>query len=465
MTHSRYYKSSLLAFALLAVAPSCSKDAIELPAVDETRYQVPDASAAAHSVSPLSYRGEKATFPFEFRDKGAVTLSFRAQKSPRAGAKLSVAYDANALEAYNKTNGTKYQAYPQEGVTIAGEGALVFEEGRKEPLPLSLELTHVEGTLSSETYLLPLVLSGDGDPVFMPVFVKDLSGFAGTDKASGVKIFSCMEVNDTNPLNNLSFTLKNSGKQLIDVVILFSANINYNEATGRAYVYNNENVQALLDHREKYLKPLQDRGIKVLLGILGNHDRAGVANLGKEAAKDFAREVSNLCTAYSLDGVFLDDEYSNYGAATETPGFVYPSSGAASRLCYELKQAMPDRIVSVYVYGNTYSLTGIEGKQPGDFIDYALHDYRRGSDLTNNYAGLPKSGWGLYSQEFNRGYFAWSSQLQEIRAKGCGAHMIFAMDPLRSNSSRQIMALQDIARYLFDDELVDDGMRYEKDWK
>ena len=99
---------------------------------------------------------------------------------------------------------------------------------------------------------------------------------ATTTKAN-IKLFSFTEVNDTNPLNNLNFTLKNSGKPLIDMVVLFSANINYDAANDKVFVSNNPNVQHLLTNRAKYLKPLQDKGIKVILSILGNHDRSGIA--------------------------------------------------------------------------------------------------------------------------------------------------------------------------------------------
>ncbi len=117
------------------------------------------------------------------------------------------------------------------------------------------------------TYVIPLkaeLASGnvglsEAESEFL-IFVDDLSKIPTADKPSGIKIISCMEVNDTNPLNNLCFTLADSGKPLIDMVILFSANINYNNETGKVFVYNNPNVQHLLDNREKYLKPLQDRG-------------------------------------------------------------------------------------------------------------------------------------------------------------------------------------------------------------
>lgn len=126
---------------------------------------------------------------------------------------------------------------------------------------------------------------------------------AATTKAN-IKLFSFTEVNDTNPLNNLNFTLKNSGKPLIDMVVLFSANINYDAANDKVFVSNNPNVQHLLTNRAKYLKPLQDKGIKVILSILGNHDRSGIANLSTTRAKAFAQELKNTCDLYNLMAYF-----------------------------------------------------------------------------------------------------------------------------------------------------------------
>ena len=280
---------------------------------------------------------------------------------------------------------------------------------------------------------------------------------------TGIKIISCMEVNNTNPLNNLSFTLKGSKKPLIDIVILFSANINYNNETGKVYVHNNPNVQHILSNKEKYLKPLQDRGIKVVLGILGNHDRSGVANLADETARAFAQELKTVCDLYNLDGIFFDDEYSSYQNPPPA-GFVSPSSAAASRLCYETKMAMPDKIVSVYVYNYTRSLPSVDGVQSGEFVDYGIHDYGGSSDLSSNYPGMPKSGMALYSQEFILGYYTSANNLKRLRDDGYGAHMIFSMDPTRFDyQNSQLPALRMLATELCDDELVV-GNFYRKDW-
>jgi hypothetical protein len=274
-----------------------------------------------------------------------------------------------------------------------------------------------------------------------------------------------MEINDANPLNNLCFTLKESGKPLIDMLILFSANINIDAQSGRVIVYNNPNVQHLLDNRKKYLKPLQDRGMKVVLGLLGNHDHSGVANMSETTAREYAKEVKAVCDAYNLDGIFYDDEYSDYvTSAPYPPGFVAPSNAAASRLAYEIKRAMPDRLNCAYAYGRTSTLVAVDGVNAGDYIDYGIRDYGVGTDMASNYPGLPRSGMALYSQEFNLGRWTTGNNLTTLRNNGYGAHMIFAMDPFRANFATQLSAMTLIARNLFDDDLVYDGKPYAKDW-
>ena len=138
---------------------------------------------------------------------------------------------------------------------------------------------------AEKTYALPLAVVESSSDITIKdeesrhcvYLIKDMrkSGdvFKGEDVVKGFLFF---EVNDVNPLNALSFQLEN-GKYLWDVVVLFAANINYDAEAGRPYVKCNPNVQYLLDNNETLLQPLRKRGIKVLLGILGNHDVAGVA--------------------------------------------------------------------------------------------------------------------------------------------------------------------------------------------
>lgn len=331
----------------------------------------------------------------EFRNQGQAEIYLASSKNTETDVVDNLKFDAEVLNAYNDENNSDYELFPMDLVSF--ESDFQLSKGSNKSGKTLVQITTSEALSAEKTYVIPVrteVKSGniklsEKESVHL-IFVKDLSTIPTVDKASGIKIISCMEVNDTNPLNNLCFSLKESGIPLIDIVILFSANINYNNETGKVYVYNNPNVQHILNNREKYLKPLQDRGMKIVLGILGNHDRARVSNLADETARLFAQELKVVCDFYHLDGIFVDDEYSAYQNPVPV-GFVSPSS--ASRLCYEAKQAMPDRLICAYA--STSSLPEIDGHQSGEFVDYGIHDYGGSSDLSSNYPGMPKSGMAL----------------------------------------------------------------------
>ncbi|PKQ62899.1 endo-beta-N-acetylglucosaminidase F1 [Labilibaculum filiforme] len=466
MKYNISFKRNLIltvAIAVMGFFTACD-DSIDVTSVDENQYTT-SSDAIAYLVNNA---GKRESSLVEFRNQGQAEMYLSTSKNAETDVVANLKFEEKLLQVYNDENNTDYALFPKDLVSFGSDFQLVKGSNKSEKTLVNFITS--DALQAQKTYVIPVrveVKSGnmklsEKESTYL-IFVKDFSTVPTVDKASGIKIISCMEVNDTNPLNNLCFTLKESGKPLIDIVILFSANINYNNETGKVYIYNNPNVQHILDNREKYLKPLQDRGMKIVLGILGNHDRAGVSNLADETAKVFAQELKVVCDSYHLDGIFIDDEYSAYQNPVPV-GFVSPSSAAASRLCFEAKLAMPDRLVCSYAYGSTSSLPDIDGQQSGTFVDYGIHDYGGSSDLSTNYPGMPKAGMALYSQEFSRGYWTLDSNLENMRNDGYGAHMIFAMDPFRSNFDRQKQAMESIADKLFDDELVYNENPYKKDW-
>lgn len=469
MKYTQPAKTLLLILAWLSfggVLTSCDKN-IELGQTDENKY------ITTHD--KMGYltndQGKRSFINADFREEGSINLYLNSTQKTSQDCNATLKYDVSALNEYNRKQETDYEAMPENLITIEDNGVMRISSGNNKSVGIKLSY-HTSVNLAAEkTYVIPLkVSSASSDLTISPlessclIFVKDKTKSPTPDKANGIKIISCMEMNDTNPLNNLCFTLKSTGQPLVDIVILFSANINYNTETGRVYINNNKHIQQMLNYREKYLKPLQDKGMKVVLGILGNHDHSGIANLADQTAQDFAKEIKATCDAYQLDGVFFDDEYSNY--ITPAPeGFVSPSRNAASRLCYETKKAMPDKLVCVYVYRATKELNAIDGHQPGEFIDYAIQDYGENEVISSgSYPGLSKAGMSLYSQEFRKNIVATERQLQHIRDNKYGAHMIFGMNPTLDNFGTQKSIMSHIARVLFNDELVYDERPYKKDW-
>ncbi|MDE5713788.1 MAG: endo-beta-N-acetylglucosaminidase F1, partial [Muribaculaceae bacterium] len=175
--------------------------------------------------------------------------------------------------------------------------------------------------------------------------------------------------------------------------------------------------------------------INDVLGILGNHYISGISTLQPELAKTFASEVKNLCDAYELDGVFLDDEYTNYDEAANTtiPGFQAQSTEAASRLAYEIRKAQPSRLLVSYRYEALFSAVDVDGMNPGEIFDLVLNDYGVTSNPVSTYPGLSISQAGTGSWNCSdymqwipaNGNYSSRFSLEGMREEGYGALMIF----------------------------------------
>ncbi|MDR0411089.1 MAG: hypothetical protein LBH75_03860 [Treponema sp.] len=211
---------------------------------------------------------------------------------------------------------------------------------------------------SNTTYYVWVVAEKDGMP---GLFGTPVTGKTGTAPSAGkvgdkiiagtnqkVKIGVYIEVNDHNPLNAGSYILED-GTYLFDYVILFAANIRNRNRNGTGtedpYVHLNENVQYLLSNNTKYIKPLQDKGIKVVLGLLGDHDGVSFGSMNDTDRTAFANDVKRVLDLYQLDGVDFDDEWAskedwdnwgNDGLAGGTPGKVYDTISPNSIWTYPI---------------------------------------------------------------------------------------------------------------------------------
>lgn len=451
----------LFAVAAMLFVASC-KEGAELPEGDFSRYDLPTGT----SLYLQDANGNRNFTQTDFRTNGSTNLTLVSSNNEGSA---SVDYDLAALAQYNAENGTTYEALPANLVEIANGGAVYANQ--------SIAISYkTDASLDpAKTYAIPLRLNPADDCTvadrdkYRLILLRDLTNIPDCHKTTSdgkpaVKIFSLMEINDCNPLNHLCFTLKKSGKYLFDAVVLFAANINYNAERGLPYIYCNENIKAVLDNRDKYLKPLQDAGMKVILGLLCNHDHTSLANLEEATAKEFAKEIKAVCDAYNLDGVLYDCEYCN--PASGHKGFTSTNSGLqASRLMYEVKKVQPERWNVDYLLASFAALSPIDGKQPSEYCDYALEDYTQ--IYGNSVPGLDNSRWGVLSQEFAQGIFRTDVlQLKSKYQQGYGAHSIFAFDPYRANyESGQLPALKACAKAFYDDDLLVSPDFYKQDWK
>ena len=187
---------------------------------------------------------------------------------------------------------------------------------------------------------------------------------------SGPLATAYVEVNTDSITSVGQYALASNGANVFDIGIIFAANINYNGTS--AELYFNPQVQAVLDNAATQIAPLQAKGIKVLLSILGNHEGAGFANFSDQAtAAAFASQLSSAVSTYGLDGIDFDDEYADYG----TNGTAQPNAWSFPYLVQALRNDLPDKIISLYFIGPSSTTLSYDGIVVGDLINYSWNPY------------------------------------------------------------------------------------------
>ena len=243
------------------------------------------------------------------------------------------------------------------------------------------------------TYVLPLVLkSGDEEVglqfveiVNSEAFDIDMTWVDRTPTVEEPRIVAIVEATENDLRNIGNYMLYPYGESqpekrrpLFDMAVIFSANVNFDEFSCKPVLYYNEDVKRILDNIDIFVRPLQEKGIKVLLSIMPNHQGIGFSNLDisndRKMIKDFAADISSAVSEYGLDGVMFDDEYADYPASLEAvqPGRPMIQMGSFHFLIKELRDLMPyvegqqwkDRknIITMYNIGyNSNSRTGERG--------------------------------------------------------------------------------------------------------
>lgn len=472
MNYTKYIKCTLFAAMLAVVGGGLSscEDNIDLGSADAGALE----SVNGVYVSLNNVESQRAFQKIKvYNDKKAeASIVVRLTRAANETINCQVALDEALVAEYNAKNETEFEMYPADLVSLENNGVVAVAPGDKESFTIKMSLSSpaAAASLTGKSYMLPVTVTTKTNGVKVRddkqsyIYIVSVEGNRpNAAKDSGIVTNMYFEVNDTNILNAGEWTLKTSGKPMADIVCIFAANINYNADQGRVYLSFNENVTAILNARDHYIKPLQDKGIKVTMSVLGNHDAAGVANLAPETCISFAKEIKAAVDAYGLDGIEFDDEYSNYGAANGIPGFVSASSDAYARLCYECKRLMPDKIVGVYHYGNAGFSRQVNGVNPGDFIDYIYEAFYYSLDdrIYSAYLGATRSQVAPYSRKIYSGFSYDYDEFQKVREE-YGVNMLYNYQTSRVASYLNGFGV--MTKILYGEDVVYSGTSHPKDY-
>lgn len=469
MKYMNNIKLGLLAaiFACAGTVLTSCEDDITINAVDTGKLDTVDgvygyvkSAAGARELTPISLFGDKA---------GTGHLYFELSKAAEKDITVTFKVDAAALEAYNTTHGTSYTMYPADKLSLANGGTVTIKAGEKKSSGVELTI-NAGGSIGGTFAVAVSATANDGVEISANnqtyvYLVKPLAAIPDSKKGD-VRTFCFVEVNNESILNCGEYTMKGSNKPFFDVVSIFAANINVDSETGRAHIFCNDQVSFLLKNADQIIRPLQAKGIKVNMTILGNHDESGMSSLSKEAAEDFAKELKAYADIYGLDGFDFDDEYSKY-PENPSPGFEERSSANYCRLIYECRKIMPDKLLGIYEYLLYDAPNGsVEGKSAGELVDYMCYGtyqrYAKGRE--ENFAGLPKSKYGPYSlkinNEYNGGWSGFNQEtIQDLKDAGYGLQVFYNPEPRTFSYDHYFTA---VSKVLYNDEVEWTGKYYER---
>lgn len=252
---------------------------------------------------------------------------------------------------------------------------------------------------------------------------------------TGTKTVCYVEVNNNN-FNNIAKYSLSTGEPLFDIGIIFAANINYNTTTQKATLFFNTQVTNVLNNRATYIQPVQARGTKVLLSVLGNHQGAGISNFPTQAAaQDFAQQLANAVNTYGLDGIDFDDEYADYG----TNGTGQPNASSFVYLVTALRSLLPGKIISFYYYGPAASRLSYNGVTVGSKVNYSWNAVY-GTYSVPNVPGLAKANLGPAAVQITATSASTAATLA-TRTKTDGYGIYLTYDLPNTNSSSYLSGI------------------------
>ena len=247
---------------------------------------------------------------------------------------------------------------------------------------------------------------------------------AASPAKTGPISIAYVEVNSNSMLNVGKYTLASGGGNVFDIAVIFAANINYNTSTDSAYLYYNPQVQSVLSNVATQVRPLQAKGIKVELSILGNHEGAGFANFPSQAAASaFAKQLSNAVTQYGLDGIDFDDEYADYG----DNGTGQPNASSFVYLVSALRQDMPNKLITLYDIGPAASSMSYNGVDVTHDFNYAWNPWYGSWDVPS--IALPNSDLSPAAIEIGATPSSTAASLaQQTVSGGYGVYLTYNLD-------------------------------------
>lgn len=316
------------------------------------------------------------------------------QAAPQAMT-LTAAPDLTLVEVYNIANRTNLTPLPAANIRLSNNGKIAIPAGAR--MSDKIELTIESKGLEPGIYLMPVVVdateNGTGKQVlYYGITVRefdeniyqdgdDLHNIELDTEWTTVFYLNTGEVQahyadyvawEKQDMNTFESVYRAS---LGNIVNLRIAQVGYDPDSKRALFSLTSDLRYTVEHADKYIRQMQDKGRKVCVCIEGGGSGLGFCNMTDAQIADFAEQVRIFITTYRLDGVNLWDRGSGYGKE----GMPAVNTASYPKLIRALRAALPDKMLTVVDYEEPtesfYDTNLTDGIAVGELIDYAWHGY------------------------------------------------------------------------------------------
>lgn len=383
---------TLLSAGALAGLWACEADPVETG-----RGALPDKEPLENTYVKIRSAKSSTEFAVVSLSEGTSTtfdrIYCRLNRPAEKALTVTAVPDESLVDACNEKYGTELLPLPVANVNIEGGGRISVAEGER--VTDKIKVSFKADGLAPGTYLLPIAISSpdmeftdENRVIYYGVKVRDIDLGEYELDTEYLNVFY---------LNTTKYQPLLADKWIIEkvqavppfetewqrtygnIVNLRVVQIGYEPATGRAMLVLNSDMRYVLEHADKYIRPLQDKGRKVCLCLEGGSTGLGFCNLSDEQIADFTAQVKACVEAYALDGVNFFDRNAGYGMEG-TEGMPETNKTSYPKLIKAMREALgTGKLVTVADYGDPtayfWDTEATGGIKVGELIDYAWSGY------------------------------------------------------------------------------------------
>ena len=327
---------------------------------------------------------------------GFVTSNFYYQlsQSPDTELSLETTIDGSMLDEWNEANDEQRILLPETNYNLL-DGSVVSLPAGKQRSDIK-RIQFMAENLSPGEYYLPLTVVDEEDreaDQTINFLISVRARQLGEYQLNTNQIFAVFYINtgmyqpllvDEYLMSKLNANTweyawdeREDGMRTIgNIINLNTVTLDYNAGSGRALLNLGNDMRYVLDHIDKYIRPLQDKGRKVCICLEGGGSGLGFCNLTDTQIEDFVAQVKAVITAYELDGVNFWDRNAGYGKE----GMPAMNTTSYPKLIKAMREALGnDKLVTLTdfeepteYFWDTAATGGIE---VGQYLDYAWSGY------------------------------------------------------------------------------------------